>query len=611
MCGIAGQVGVGVEKAAVERMLTCIVHRGPDDQGVFADEGIAFGIRRLSIIDIEGGKQPVSNEDGSIHVVLNGEIYNYVELRQELLRRGHQFRSQGDTEVIAHLYEEYGDRFVDHLNGMFAIALWDSRNRRLLLVRDRLGKKPVYWCYQDGRLWFGSELKCLRAVDAPVGQTDLTSVYHYLVLGYMPHPHTVYTNVRQLPPGGMLEYRDGHVRVDRYWEFRASVRQWDEREAAEHLRDLLTDAVRIRLRSDVPLGAFLSGGLDSSIVVALMAQLSPAPVKTFHIRFSDDPAPEHEYAQAVADQYGTEHHVLTVTPEKMDVLDRILDMYDEPFGDSSAVPTWYVSGLTKQYVTVALAGDGGDESFAGYNRYRVALQRRRLRRWIGPACRLLGPAVWHLTPHSFPGRRMIRALGMDGYREFASGMPELETRWLLGPALRPAVNGTTTWEVVRRDIEAGDPTDPLSPFTAFDTRRYLPDDILVKVDRASMSHALEVRAPLLDYRVVEFAATLPAELKLDNRGGKRLLKIAFGDMLPEKVLEPRKRGFSAPLREWLAGELAPMIESDVLNGILVRERLIDRDAVQVLVDEHRRGRRDHRRMLWRLLVLARWLRRFG
>ncbi len=607
MCGIAGYAG-SAPPGRLGAMLGSIVHRGPDQEGTAHFDDVQFGIRRLCIIDVEGGRQPVPNEDGTISVVLNGEIYNYVELRRELENHGHRFQTNGDTETIVHLYEEHGDDFVHHLNGMFAICLWDDRRKRMLLARDRLGKKPLYWCYRDGTLWFASELKALLAAEAPVGDVNWEAVYHYLVLGYIPHPLTIYTDVHQLPPGGMLIYEPGRSpKVDRYWELRPRIRTWDEAEAIERLRELLRDAVRIRLRSDVPLGAFLSGGVDSSIIVALMAQLSRTPVKTFHIRFSDDPHPEHEYARAVAERFGTDHHELVVTPERMDILDRVLDLYDEPFGDASAVPTWYVSGLTRQHVTVALAGDGGDENFAGYTRYRQALEYLRLRRWLGPLCAVGGPLLWWLTPHSFPGRRMIRALGMNPLRDFAAGVAELETRSLLGPAVRATLNGASTWELVRPDIEAGDPADPLSRFTTFDARRYLPDDILVKVDRASMAHALEVRAPLLDYRVVEFAASLPAELKMDAAGGKRLLKRAFADLLPESVLEPRKRGFSPPLTRWLSGELSHLLDSDLVHGPLVCEGILNHAAVKTLVDEHRSGRRDHRSVLWRLLVLSRWL----
>ena len=420
MCGITGAYRLFSAKSVPEELINgmCqkIVHRGPDDQGMYVSGPIGLGMRRLSIIDLVTGSQPIFNEDRTICTVFNGEIYNFQSLRSDLIKRGHTFATQGDTEVIVHLYEEYGVDFVKKLNGMFAIAIWDEPKKKLTIVRDRLGQKPLYYASTSDGLYFGSELKCLSVCDSVAREMDHESVFHFFTLGYIPHPWSIYKDVRQLPPAGRL-VADGNaqtINIDRYWQLEGKIDSDRSREdASEELFHLIEDSVKLRMISDVPLGAFLSGGLDSSIIVAQMAQHSSGPVKTFHIDFAESDYSEKKYARAVAERFGTEHHELVVNPSAVDVLDDLVDAFDEPFGDSSAVPTWYVSQMTRQHVTVALAGDGGDESFGGYDRYLRILERTNQSRFLRTVLGVGGHAVHHCLPRNAPGRRYFRSLGQE------------------------------------------------------------------------------------------------------------------------------------------------------------------------------------------------------
>lgn len=615
MCGICGiyysRTGRPAEADLVDRMCRAIVHRGPDDQGVMIDGPLGLGMRRLSIIDLGGGHQPIFNEDGTVGVVFNGEIYNYQELRQELLDRGHHLRTHSDTETLVHLYEDHGPAFVERLNGMFGFALWDAKAKRLMLARDRIGKKPLYYAWTPDGLVFGSEIKCLLESGDVSREIDRQALYHYFCLGYIPHPLSVYQQIRQLPPAGRLIVEGDGFTVDRYWRLRSQVdRSLVREEVCEKLHALVDDAVRRRMISDVPLGAFLSGGLDSSIVVARMAQHSSQPVKTFHIDFGDPQYSELEYGRAVAQRYGTEHHELVVRPSALEVLDQIVAHHDEPFGDPSSVPTWYVSQLTRQHVTVALAGDGGDESFGGYNRYLDALARRPLPAWARHSLGALGRMVHGVLPRSAPGRRFFRSIGMAEDEYFAVGAEEMEAREFLSPDYLRLLNGVSTYELLRPQIAAGDHSDRLAPFAHLDAQRYLPDDILVKVDRMSMAHSLEVRAPLLDYRVVELAATLPQNWKISGGDTKVILKDAFRAELPAMVLEPRKRGFSMPLAKWLRGELRPALEEALHDRSLAASGMFNMRELRGLAQEHWSNARDRRGQLWRFLFFARWWHKF-
>lgn len=612
MCGIAGiffsRTGRPAERALVQRMCAEITHRGPDDEGIYVDNELGIGMRRLSIIDLAGGHQPVFNEDGTVCVVFNGEIYNFRDLREELVRGGHVLKTNSDTEVLVHLYEEYGAEFPTKLNGMFAIALWDQKRRRLLLVRDRLGVKPLYYAWTADGLVFGSELKCVLEHADLRRDLDRRAIYHYFTLGYIPHPHTIYESVRQLEPAGRLDVCDGRIKVDRYWKLVARVDpDCDKGQAIERLRELLMDAVRIRMISDVPIGAFLSGGIDSSITVALMAQQSRSPIKTFHIAFDNPNDSEREYARAVARQYATDHHefVVNVTAAGMlDILDR---HFDEPFADSSAIPTWYVSKIAREHVTVALAGDGGDESFGGYSRYLTALSRNRVPAGVRKLLRPAGSALGRVIPRFSPAYNTIRNIGMNALQFHANGNHETDTRTLLSHEFLAGLGDVSTRDLLCANQSDADPSDPLSPLALLDIAHYLPDDLLVKVDRMSMAHSLEVRAPFLDYRLVEFAATLPAHLKIQGTNTKVILKEAFGGALPEVVLQQRKRGFSIPLARWLREDLRDLVEDAVSSRELNETGFFDPREIRSIWFEHKLKRRSRAAQLWRLLCFAHWL----
>ena len=612
MCGICGVCLTRSEQTAqrslVQEMCDAIVHRGPDDQGMHVEGSIGIGMRRLSIIDLEGGAQPIYNEDKSVVVVFNGEIYNFKELRQELIKKGHQFQTSSDTEVIAHAYEEYGDNFVTRLNGMFAIAVWDVRKRRLILSRDRLGQKPLYYAWTDAGLIFGSELKCvLKSPDVP-RNIDRESVYHYFTLGYVPHPGSIYRDVRQLSPGSQLIVEGDQLHTKRYWRPKAVVDpNLEYSVAVEEFRELLLDAVKLRLRSDVPLGAFLSGGLDSSIVVALMAQVSQQPVKTFHIDFGDRDLSEAVYAREVAERYATDHYELMIKPDAVSVLDELVSYFDEPFGDGSAIPTYYVSQLTRQHVTVALAGDAGDETFGGYRRYMNILARRQ-RSWLArKSLGAVGDCIHKCLPSNAPGRRYFRSLGMDNHEFFVVDTRELETREILSRDFFEQWSGPSTFSIMKALLDDhGDERDELSPYTSLDLSSYLPDDILAKVDRMSMAHSLEVRSPFLDYRVVEFAMRLPHHWKVRGQEGKIFLKDAYENELPPRVRETRKRGFSPPLYSWLRSDLKPMLEEALHDQSVMNLEFFNQASLKAFAKEHFDGRRDRSDLLWRFLFFVRW-----
>lgn len=593
----------------IAAMTDLIVHRGPDDAGQHVEGCVGIGMRRLSIIDLGSGHQPVFNEDGTVAVVFNGEIYNFEELRNDLKARGHLFKTSSDTEVIVHLYEELGADFPTKLNGMFAIAVWDQKTRRLVVARDRLGVKPLYYAWTRDGLVFGSELKCVLVEGGVARSIDATALLRYLTMGYVPHPLTIYEGARQLPPGCRLVVERGAMREERYWEVRSKIDPKLTREDAEgRLAELVRDATKLRMIADVPIGAFLSGGIDSSIVVAQMAQLSGQPVRTFHIDFDAPELSEIEQARSLAKRYGTEHHELVVRPTAVGLLDQLVRHFDEPFADSSAIPTWFVSQLARQHVTVALAGDGGDESFGGYSRYRRAKDRWEPPGWLRPVLRPLGKALGRLMPRTWPGRGWLPTLGYTTVELAAGVLAEQEARALLRPGGQVHTgNVTSIWreaEATLRRIDAG---DWLSPYQMLDLDWYLPDDILVKVDRMSMAHSLEVRAPFLDYRIVELAANLPAAWKLGPADSKLILKSTFRSQLTPEILAPRKRGFSIPMADWLRGDLRPEIEALAHEGSRgVLGGVINFREVRQLWTEHRAGVRNHAPMLWRLMFLEAW-----
>ena len=612
MCGICGisnfRSQAPVSAQVLEQMNELIVHRGPNEDGFHIDGAIGLGMRRLSIIDLASGTQPIFNEAGDVAVVFNGEIYNFKQLRESLVTRGHRFQTDSDTEVIVHLYEDHGVDFVHHLNGMFAIALWDRTAQRLLLVRDRLGQKPLYYAYTKNGLVFGSELKCLLACpDTPI-ELDRSAIYHYFTLGYVPHPLSIYKGIRQLPPGCRVSIeREKTPRVERYWNLSSQVNTFEKSEdVADELRELLTDSVKKRMVSDVPVGAFLSGGLDSSITVALMAQLSEQSVSTFHIDFSDSASSERKYARQVASAFHTDHHEFMVNPSAVAVLDGLIDAFDEPFADTSAIPTFYVSKLAREHVTVVLAGDGGDETFGGYRRYQQILSRRRLPTAIRSSLGMIGRTIHRCLPRIAPGRRYFRSLGMSHDEWFAVGTSELETKELLSNELLREIDGTSTFELMEAYLSLGDRSDPLAPFTHCDALRYLPDDILTKVDRLSMAHSLEVRSPFLDHRVFELAAAVPAEHKIRGGETKLILKKAFRDILPAAVMEPRKRGFSVPMEHWLRSDLKEMLMDSLHDRAIAGSGLFRMQELHGLAREHFSRQRDRSDVLWRFLYFAHW-----
>jgi asparagine synthase (glutamine-hydrolysing) len=616
MCGIAGIVEVGgraVDRDLLTAMTTVQAHRGPDGDGFVCRGGVGFGHRRLAIIDLVSGDQPMPNDDRSAWIVFNGEIYNYRELREELEGRGSRFRTQSDTEVILRAYEAYGPECVTRLRGMFAFAILDERARQVFLARDRVGIKPLVYHWDGRRLLFASELKgILEAPDVP-RELDLEALGEYLGYHYVAAPRTIFRAVRKLPPASTLTLSldGGAPRVGRYWTLRFSPQaRVSESEWIEGLQGHLAQAVRSHMISDVPIGAFLSGGLDSSTVVALMAQASSAPVRTFSIGFAESDFDELAYARQVAARYGTDHYELVVKPSALDVLPKLAWHFDEPFADSSAIPTYYVSKITREHVTVALSGDGGDENFAGYRRYARAQElHKRLDRGVLRLARPLLRLAAHVLPVGAPGQAYAGLLGAGDFGRYHRLMtyerPET-LRHLLSADLRGAVAAPGPARFSRLASELGAP-DYVSALQLIDVNTYLPEDILTKVDRASMAVSLESRVPLLDHVLMEYAATIPSTLKLRDGQGKHILKRAMASSLPGDILTRRKMGFGVPLGDWFRGELREMVR-DVLLSRAARERGLFRPAgVARLIEAHDTGRRDYSARLWALVCLELWM----
>jgi asparagine synthase (glutamine-hydrolysing) len=610
MCGIAGYAGWtrAAERGAsdLRRMCGAIRHRGPDDEGHFVAPGVALGMRRLSIIDVAGGRQPIGNEDGSVQVVFNGEIYNHRALQRELEGRGHRFVTTSDTETLVHLYEEEGDRLVHRLRGMFGFAIWDARRHRLLVARDRLGIKPLYYFASDGGVAFASEVRSLRAFEGFTAEIDPAAVADYLAFGYVPEPGCIWRGVRKLPPGHLLTWdREQGVRVERWWTPVREPARMDEQEAVEELRRHLADAVGCHLEAEVPLGAFLSGGLDSSAVVAQMARLMDRPVRTFSIGFDEEAYNEAPHAARVARALGAEHTELVVRPDADAIVERVVLGFDEPFADSSALPTFLVSELARRHVTVALSGDGGDELFAGYTRYAEILARPELPALVrGP----LGAAARAL-PRGTRGRGRLLDLARRRSGQYA-GTVALPLDPREGGVARADLAGgrrplATLLAPLFAEIGADD--DLVRAMTLADVQTYLPGDILTKVDRMSMAVSLEARVPLLDHQFVEFALSLPSALKLRDGTGKWIFRRAVEGLVPPSVLEKRKQGFGVPLDRWMRHELRHRVDA-VLRADSPIRRYVEPGPLAHLAAEHLSGRRDHSTALWRLLVLDLWLR---
>jgi asparagine synthase (glutamine-hydrolysing) len=587
-------------------MCDAIRHRGPDDAGYYTSDQVAIGMRRLSIIDVAGGHQPIANEDGSVQLVFNGEIYNFQDLRARLARGGHRLATQSDSETIVHLYEDLGSQLVHELRGMFAFAIWDERRRQLLLARDRLGIKPLYyWPTSDG-VAFASELRALLTLPGFPRSFDQNAVIDYLAFGYIPDPRCIFAGVHKLPPGHVAQWSESAgLQVTRYWSpTRDEIPAISDGEAIEETQRLLRESVKLHMVSDVPLGAFLSGGVDSSAVVAAMASLSTEPVRTFSIGFQEPDFDESENAARVATALGTRHTQLIVRPDADTLFEDLARSLDEPFADPSSLPTFLVSHLARRDVTVALSGDGGDELFGGYTRYQELETAPRL----PPLIRRAATALGHALPHSAYGRNRLLALGRSRRGRYAVtvALPGSQAE---GGVLRPEIASAGPEFDHALDVwfDSAKSRDFTTQLMMVDVMSYLPGDILTKVDRASMAHSLEARVPLLDHRLVEFALALPASLKIRGGTSKWVFRKAIAGLVPPRVLEGPKRGFDVPLRDWLRGPLSYRL-SALLHEPSVLFDYADPSAVRRLVTEHQTGRRDHARAIWRFLMFDRWAR---
>ncbi len=625
MCGITGIFdtrGAGeIPRDLLQRMNETQFHRGPDEGGLHLEPGVGLGHRRLSIIDLSSGQQPLFNEDGSVVVVFNGEIYNFQQLVPELEALGHVFRTHSDTEVIVHAWEAWGEACVTRFRGMFAFALWDRKQQTLFVVRDRFGVKPLYYAFLDsGEFVFGSELKSLMAHPALARDIDPLAVEEYFAYGYVPEPRTIFKRACKLPPGFTLTLRRGAGRAlpQQYWDMPfAPVAVKDEASARDELVARMQESVRLRMIADVPLGAFLSGGVDSSAVVAMMATQSATPVSTCSIGFDDPAFNEIEFAQQVADRYRTDHHVETVAADDFSLVDRLATVYDEPYADSSALPTYRVCELARKHVKVALSGDGGDEHFAGYRRYRWFRYEERMRSVLplllrrplfGALGRLYPKADW--APKVLRAKTTFEALARDtveGYFHGVSLLSDAQRSRLFSPSFKRELQGYQAVEVLRRHAAVAPTDDPLSLVQYLDIKTYLVGDILTKVDRASMAHALEVREPLLDHELMGWVSGLPVDLKLKGTEGKYLLKKAMEPYLPADVLYRKKMGFAVPLAAWFRGPLAATIRGVVLGERLASTGLFNQDYLREVVADHQSGLRDYSVILWTVLMFDAFL----
>ena len=623
MCGIAGlydHEGVDTKREVLDVMVEALHHRGPDHRGRYDAPRLAMGMTRLSIIDVNGGHQPLSNEDGTVHVICNGEIYNHIELRRELIQRGHRLRTGSDAEVISHLYEEEGPGFVSRLRGMFAIALWDQPRERLLIARDRLGIKPLFYTVRDGRLLFASELKAIvRSGLVPI-RVDMAALRQYLRYGYVPAPNTIYQGIHKLEPGHMLHCQAGTCSLARYWQLRFSdAAGHDEAAIGRTFMDLFSDAVRSHLMSDVSLGAFLSGGVDSSLIVALMSACSARPVKTFTIGFGGGIGgylDERGYAREVSRRYGTEHEEFEVRPDLEETLDDVVDAFDEPFADDSVIPTYHICRLAGEHVTVALTGLGGDELFGGYERYLGLSLSRQYRNVPGPVRRGVIEPLVRCLPERRDGHYTVNHL-----KRFvrSSELPDahryLEYVTVFNDALLGQIAGHTPLQGAPNEIDthyfdAQPSTDILQRALAHDAHTYLPEDILALSDRLSMRFGLELRVPFVDHAVVEYCATIPSSFKIRAMVKKYLLKQVAKPHVPASVLQHRKQGFASPMSAWLRGDLKRYVADTLSPKRLARHGLFDAPAVRRMLDAHNSRHESYDKQIFTLVMFQKWHERF-
>jgi asparagine synthase (glutamine-hydrolysing) len=621
MCGIAGIIvsdnkGEADIAAEVGAMCAEIVYRGPDDRGIYVNGRVGLGMRRLSVIDVCSGQQPIHNEDRRVWVVCNGEIYNFRELRHELEARGHTFYTNSDTEVIVHAYESYGSDCLSRLRGMFAFALYDFRQRKLVLGRDRLGKKPLHYALNNGMLYFGSEIKSILAVAPQLATVDRVALSQFFYYGYIPDPYTAFSAIRKLPPGCWIEFEDNSVRLRQYWDPQFVSTVLPESEYLEHLEATLEDAVRMRLVSEVPLGALLSGGVDSSTVVAMMTRVSGKPVKTFSIGFTHADFNEAEHARSVATRFGTDHYELIVDADLWNTLEMLSGIIDEPFADSSVIPTYHVARMARKHVTVVLSGDGGDELFAGYDSYLTHSRRRYLGLipdWVAP---IYHRWVYPLIPSALRDRKFAHNFVLNSRERFISGKAILpnydpELAILSSEFVRLLANEEPPEEVIRRHYGNAVSSDLVSRMQYADIRTYLTADVLTKVDRMSMACSLEVRCPLLDHIFVELAARIPSSMQVQNGRGKYLLRSLAKKLgVPRETLDRPKQGFALPLKHWLRTELKDELAALLLEPRTLQRGYFRKSAIERLLAEHCRGKRDHSSALWLLLSFELWHRNY-
>jgi asparagine synthase (glutamine-hydrolysing) len=616
MCGITGIVYIDkfdcVDVAVLNKMCAAVHHRGPYESGFWAQGNVGIGMTRLSIIDVAGGTQPIHNEDETIWIVFNGEIYNYKELRTDLEKRGHEFYTASDTEAIIHLYEEYGEDCVQQLRGMFAFAIWDKGTHQLFLARDRLGIKPLYYFFDGKRFIFGSEIKSILACNEVTREVNHPSLISYTAYGYVPDPETMFVGIHKLPPAHTLSCRDGQIRVWKYWEVDFNVGEVQPEEFyVERMLEILSEAVKIRLMSEVPLGAFLSGGTDSSTVVAMMAEHMSEPVKTFTIGFKNLKYNELPYARMVAEKYGTDHHEEIVNPDAESIIMDLIRQFDEPFADSSAIPTYYVSKMAKKWVTVVLSGDGGDEFFGGYDRYLDG-SIVKYTSWIPKAFReLVFLNLSKILPEWFPGVNTLRHIsGDDNDRYIRKLSKGISTSYgdVFSREISEKVGSSDPSPVMLNYLSTLAGKDQLTKRQYLDIKTYLPGDILTKVDRTSMMVSLEARVPILDHHLVEFAATIPPQLKVKGMTSKYLFKKAAERLLPKEVIYRPKMGFAIPIGTWIKGEWSDMSHELVLGQRSLARKNFNPRFIKRIMSEHFWGRRDHSYLIWTLMILELWFR---
>jgi asparagine synthase (glutamine-hydrolysing) len=624
MCGIVGIVrndGKSIDEDLLARMNNAIRHRGPDDDGFYVNGSVGLAMRRLAIIDLKGGAQPIHNQDRSSWIVFNGEIYNYLELREKLEKLGHTFYTNSDTEAIVHAYDQFGVDCPKHLRGMFAFAIWNERSQELFLARDRVGKKPVLYAHVNGQLIFGSEFSALLLHPDVSRDIQPEALDYYLSFMCIPAPLTAYRAIRKLEPGHWLRWRHGEIELQRYWQpdFTKKI-ELSEEEAGERTVEILRDAVRVRLMSEVPLGAFLSGGIDSSAVVALMSQESSERVKTFSIGFDEQDFSELHHARRIAEHVGADHHEFIVRPDALEVLPTLVEHYGEPYADSSAVPTYYVAKETRKHVTVALNGDGGDESFAGYERYIAMGLTEKYRRVPSFLRESLIKETVNLIPSSplkrsrvKSAKRLLDAVALprvDRYARWVSVFNEQTKQPLYSDRFREQTQAADATGILAEWFKRANGIGVVDAMLLTDQMTYLPNDLLVKVDIATMAVSLEARSPFLDHHVIEFAASLPQNLKLRRLTSKYLLKKVLRKLLPSENLKRRKMGFGVPVGHWFRGKMQPFLREVLLSEKALRRGMFQPETVRQLIELHVRGERDYSQQLWTLLMLELWFNRF-